>query len=43
MEKNDSKNVPKGMIKAFAHMILDKKPNNLKILLRYFENSGTDF
>jgi hypothetical protein len=26
VDKNDSKNVPKGMMKAFAHMVLDKKP-----------------
>lgn len=35
-EKNDSKNVPKGMMKAFAHMILDKDPQNVKILQEYF-------
>lgn len=36
-EKNDSKNVPKGMMKAFAHMVLSKDQNIVRILKRYFE------
>jgi hypothetical protein len=31
------------MMKAFAHMILNKDRNNVRILQRYFEKSGQNF
>ncbi len=31
------------MIKAFAHMILEKKPEVRKCVMRYFEKSGANF
>ena len=43
VEKNDSKNVPKGMMKAFAHMILNKNPETFKMLKRFFDSEGVNF
>ena len=42
-ERNDSKNVPKGFAKAFAHMALDKDPNIVRILKEYFVCSGESY
>ena len=42
-ERNDSKNVPKGKMKAFAHWVLDKDPNTVRILKEYFVCSGESY